>query len=680
VFALDMNIQRLPGRRRLARLVTLVALGAVLLLTGLARDARAELSFGMQFSTDERTNDPEDWAALGRSGTQMFRVPFSPRHVWNESTKQWEWGYYDRQFELSALNGVTLLPNVVDRIDKSASGVPDSAESGQYTFFLEEAVKRYGRNGSFWNNHPSIPAHPITDWEIWNEPNNASFGFVNAGEFGKFVGWAAAAMQKAAVAKSGMGTGVVMGGILNTSGYVEYIKTAYQNAGSANLTGVAIHPYSISQTTEDARIAQFAAVIENVRTGINKISGGSAEALWVTEYGWQVERDANPVSEMEQAKLVERSIQWIRDHAAGQGIRAGFWYNYRDSTDGSNWAYRTGLRDEMGNFRPSWFAFQRMMGAERWPLATVALQANTGTLWISKRAGGGGNTGLAMKAGTSPSIGLYGRGYKVAFQGANGDLWYYVSGVGAVDTGLGMAPGTSPSITALGGGMIAFQASNGHLWYFQTGGAVKDTGYSMEAKTSPSVSWNAQTKRYIMAFHSTNQGQLYVYEIRGTFAENFVASTGLGMAPETSPAITGDDGDAIDPDYTIGFQANTGNLWFYKDGAGGSATPFGMAPKTSPAIASVSQNRFRPFVMSFQANTGQMWLYEPGGTQASTGYGMGTGTSPAAIGLGEYLPYGNPYQVAFNAPSSMYTYEPGGWVTNSLLGPAPATSPSIAPS
>jgi hypothetical protein len=285
-----------------------------------------------------------------------------------------------------------------------------------------------------------------------------------------------------------------------------------------------------------------------------------------------------------------------------------------------------------------------------------------------------------MKSGSSPSIGLYGRGYKVAFQGSNGNLWYYVSGVGAVDTGLGMAPGTSPSITPLGGGMIAFQANSGHLWYFQTGGPVQDTGYRMAPKTSPSVSWNPQTKHYIMAFHSTNQDQLYVYEIRGSLAENFVGSTGLGMATETSPAMTGDDGDDIDPDYTVGFQANNGNLWYYKDGAGGLATPFGMAPKTSPAIASVSANRTRPWVMSFQASTGQMWLYEPGGTQASTGFGMGTGTSPSAIGLGEYLPWGNAYQVAFNAPSSMYTYEPGGWVTNSLLGPAPNTSPSVAPS
>ena len=84
------------------------------------------------------------------------------------------------------------------------------------------------------------------------------------------------------------------------------------------------------------------------------------------------------------------------------------------------------------------------------------------------------------------------------------------------------------------------------------------------------------------------------------------------------------------------------------------------------------------FAISFQANTGQMWLYEPGGTVATTGFGMGAQTSPSVIGLGD-APYGNSYQIAFNAPSSLYTYEPGGWVTNTLLGPAPATSPSISP-
>jgi Ca2+-binding RTX toxin-like protein len=70
----------------------------------------------------------------------------------------------------------------------------------------------------------------------------------------------------------------------------------------------------------------------------------------------------------------------------------------------------------------------------------IAFQANTGNLDIT----GTGDTGLAMAAGTSPSIDAAGN---VAFQGSNGNLWTYAgNGNGTTDTGAAMMAGTSPSI------------------------------------------------------------------------------------------------------------------------------------------------------------------------------------------------------------------------------------------
>jgi hypothetical protein len=34
---------------------------------------------------------------------------------------------------------------------------------------------RYGRDGTFWANHPRLPYMPVIDYEIWNEPNLGSF-------------------------------------------------------------------------------------------------------------------------------------------------------------------------------------------------------------------------------------------------------------------------------------------------------------------------------------------------------------------------------------------------------------------------------------------------------------------------------------------------------------------------
>jgi len=96
----------------------------------------------------------------------------------------------------------------------------------------------------------------------------------------------------------------------------------------------------------------------------------------------------------------------------------------------------------------------------------AAFQGSTGTLWVVNNSyytsAAATNTGLAMMAGTSPSItGLTNGGYAVAFQGPTGNLWVYDSVSGGTEFGLGMMAGTSPAITVGAGGTweAAFQAT-----------------------------------------------------------------------------------------------------------------------------------------------------------------------------------------------------------------------------
>lgn len=52
------------------------------------------------------------------------------------------------------------------------SGPRDPADYGRY---VTQVARRYGRAGSFWAEHPELPRRPVTDYEIWNEPNNPTF-------------------------------------------------------------------------------------------------------------------------------------------------------------------------------------------------------------------------------------------------------------------------------------------------------------------------------------------------------------------------------------------------------------------------------------------------------------------------------------------------------------------------
>ncbi len=40
-----------------------------------------------------------------------------------------------------------------------------------YAALMDALARRYGRGGSFWGDHRGLPYEPITDYEVWNEPN-----------------------------------------------------------------------------------------------------------------------------------------------------------------------------------------------------------------------------------------------------------------------------------------------------------------------------------------------------------------------------------------------------------------------------------------------------------------------------------------------------------------------------
>jgi hypothetical protein len=70
---------------------------------------------------------------------------------------------------------LTVLPTILYAPDwdgvKNPSGVDFPRSPGPYAEYAAALVARYGPHGSFWSANPSIPKVPITEWQIWNEPD-----------------------------------------------------------------------------------------------------------------------------------------------------------------------------------------------------------------------------------------------------------------------------------------------------------------------------------------------------------------------------------------------------------------------------------------------------------------------------------------------------------------------------
>lgn len=646
----------------------------------------------------------EDWPVLGKSGARLYRVTI------DKTKDEAEPGVYDKLFENAWKQGIRILPilarssvEVREREGKMVTLVverfPLLGEFSAWQAWVGGIVKRYGEGGSFWAGKAN--PLPVSAWEVWNEPNlpqhnplmakgtcekeklpyNAEWGTcVQPENYGLFLVATSLAIRTAHTPAAP----VLFGGVLQQTGVPgkePVFATAYLAAAASapeagvNYDGIAIHPYSFN-----AGPTGMVTLVEKARNAMDKgeIPGGENKPLWITEFGWPVQdpKGERPtVSEPQQAKWLTESVNWVKANATGKKLAAAVWYDARDGNTGESWDQRSGLRDEVGNFRQSWFALQEEAEAPRWPRPIAAFQANTNALWTYNRVTGPVTTTTAMEPKSSPAIGQYRGSHLVAVQSSAGKLALW-SPSGTTSTELAVRAGTSPAISALEGGAVAFQAPTGHLWIYVQGGTAHDTGALMAPGTSPSITALPRVSfprgyLYAVAFQGAD-GNLHIEYVYPGADEN--SNTGYGMASGSSPSIAALDGSQKGPYVAIAFQANTGELWMCVPGGVVATTGLGMAAGSSPSITATPNGNF---AIAMRANTGALWTYVPNGPVNGTPYGIEAGANPSITGLPED-PYYGEHKVAFNS-GVLWLYEPNGWVTGSIYGNQPGTSPSISP-
>ena len=216
---------------------------------------------------------------------------------------------------------------------------------------------------------------------------------------------------------------------------------------------------------------------------------------------------------------------------------------------------------------------------------------------------------LGIMRYTSPDVAVSGGSYQIAFQANTGDLWTRTSSLGSPwsnvvykDTGLGMKAGTSPSVVAqaTGGFQIAFQANTGILWTDGVAGRYK-LFYGMDPASSPvlavSIGSTPSDTSDFFAFQANTHHLWFVrwdFEFGATSPGTEDADTGLGMVPGTSPGMAGAPGPA--DTIELAFEASgTGHLWYghwhevsSSTGAGTfSRGDTGVAMSTFPATPAV---------------------------------------------------------------------------------------------
>jgi hypothetical protein len=305
--------------------------------------------------------DSTEIARMGTGKVGTLRINFVWGAVQPTESSALNWSYYDAIVGAAAQQGIRVLPTVYSSPGWVASRTnypPTGRFRGPFRAFVQGAAERYGANGTFWSENPSIPKLPVLDWQLWNEMNSPSFWFKKPSPK-QYV-------QLLKVFDSGIKSGdpsakVVLGGLFRTPRIRNgipldrYLPGIYRAKGKKYFDALAIHPYST--TPNDALRA-----VRETRQIMAQFKDKKAK-LWVTEVGWATGGVATPltVSPQRQASYLLKTFGLLAANRKRMKIAGVVWYSWRD-LPGGIWFNHTGLFTQTLDPKPSWNAFVSLTG------------------------------------------------------------------------------------------------------------------------------------------------------------------------------------------------------------------------------------------------------------------------------------------------------------------------------
>jgi hypothetical protein len=231
----------------------------------------------------------------------------------------------DADISAAAKRHLTVLP-VVYRSPGWAALHPASftspPRSGKtYARFVGALARRYGSRGTFWLEHPELPARPVRYWQIWNEPSLVEYW--DEQPFARrYVDVLRSARHSLLAADPR--ARVVLAGLPNFSW--EDLARIYRAGGRGLFDVVAIHPFT-------ATVPGVVTILERARK-VMHANGDRRLPLWVTELSWTSARGkarwtyGNETNEAGQARNLSRVYSLLARERRRLRLQRAYWYTW----------------------------------------------------------------------------------------------------------------------------------------------------------------------------------------------------------------------------------------------------------------------------------------------------------------------------------------------------------------
>ena len=229
-------------------------------------------------------------------------------------------------------------------------------------------IGRYGANGSFWAQNPSLRGSAIQTWEIWNEPffSSGNNGSYDPGSYARLIKAAAIAGRTADPSAQFLIASEMHSARDSNGNWQWWTDALYQAVPDLNnyFDGVAVHAYGTDTTTLTPMVAGQAYNNYDRMRRIEDIHqqflthGATHKPFWITEIGWSTCTDSpNCVTPTQQAANV--STLFADLHGSWSSwVQGAFLYHYTDGTNPTTVQDGYGLTNNDGTPKPALAIFQ----------------------------------------------------------------------------------------------------------------------------------------------------------------------------------------------------------------------------------------------------------------------------------------------------------------------------------
>jgi hypothetical protein len=266
----------------------------------------------------------------------------------------------DRIVSTAAARRISVLPVLISAPDWAARSAghiySPPSDFGAYARYAAVLVRRYGPRGSFWREHPKLPALPIRHWQIWNEPSFKQFWSDEpwAPDYVKLLKRAYTAIHRA-----DRNAKVVLAGLPNRS-WTSLAKV-YKAGGRGHFDVAAFHPFT-------DKVSGVKTILERNRK-VMAANGDRRKPLFVTELSWTAAKGkthqtyGNEQTARGQAQRLAAAYSMLAKQRKRLRVERVYWYTWlsydRDPFYPFDWAGLMRIEEKKVTRKPAFTAYRR---------------------------------------------------------------------------------------------------------------------------------------------------------------------------------------------------------------------------------------------------------------------------------------------------------------------------------